>query len=188
MDMRLPLRIEAQNDELRLSLVNDLRAKSFDVLVQPATQLSNAKSGSFAFLELPSDLEILEPVTNYLTKRINLIWSLPEESCLALGVALREALVNAMKHGNHLDPSKRVRITSLASDDEATFTIEDEGNGFRDPPDPLDPSNLFKGSGRGVFLIKSIMDETKYNGRGNSVTMIKKRSNLISQDVLGTPL
>ena len=59
---------------------------------------------------------------------------------------------------------------------EARFTIEDEGEGFdiNAIPDPLDPENLFKTSGRGVLFIYNIMDEVKYNERGNRLTMVKR--------------
>jgi hypothetical protein len=59
------------------------------------------------------------------------------------------------------------------------FTVEDEGEGFnvQDIPDPCDPANLFKSSGRGVLLIYNIMDEVKYNDRGNRLTMVKKADN-----------
>ena len=71
---------------------------------------------------------------------------------------------------------KLVRIAAEVSSQEARFIIEDEGEGFdvNAIPDPLDPDNLFKSSGRGVLFIYNIMDEVKYNERGNRLTMIKK--------------
>ena len=93
-----------------------------------------------------------------------------------LFVALDEAFVNAVKHGNKFDVKKLVRITAEVSKQEARFTIEDEGEGFdvNAIPDPLDPENFFKASGRGVLFIYNIMDEVKYNDRGNRLTMVKK--------------
>jgi anti-sigma regulatory factor (Ser/Thr protein kinase) len=81
-----------------------------------------------------------------------------------------------VKHGNKFDTTKLVRITAEVSIEEARFTIEDEGEGFdvNSIPDPLDPENLFKTSGRGVLFIYNIMDEVKYNERGNRLTMIKR--------------
>src|SRR5205085_2648106 len=89
----------------------------------------------------------------------------PERSNLF--IALDEAFVNAVKHGNKYDTSKLVRITADLSAKEARFTIEDEGEGFKinEIPDPCDPANLFKSSGRGVLLIYNIMDEVRYNER-----------------------
>jgi serine/threonine-protein kinase RsbW len=89
---------------------------------------------------------------------------------------LDEAFVNAVKHGNKFDVQKLVRVTAAVSSTEARFTIEDEGEGFdvNNIPDPLDPENLFKPSGRGVLFIYNIMDEVAYNERGNRLTMVKR--------------
>ena len=91
-------------------------------------------------------------------------------------IALDEAFVNAVKHGNKFDAEKLVRITADVSAQEARFTVEDEGDGFdvHTIPDPLDPENLFKTSGRGVLIIHNVMDEVRYNERGNRVEMVKK--------------
>jgi CheY-like chemotaxis protein/anti-sigma regulatory factor (Ser/Thr protein kinase) len=125
--------------------------------------------------ELPSDLSLMNGVLHYLIERVALLGVIkPERSNLF--IALDEAFVNAVKHGNRNDPSKLVRITADLSVKEARFTIEDEGEGFnvKEIPDPLDPSNLFKASGRGVLLIYNIMDEVEYNERGNKLTMVKR--------------
>jgi CheY-like chemotaxis protein len=125
--------------------------------------------------ELPSDLRLMNGVLHYLHERVVQLGLInPERSNLF--IALDEAFVNAVKHGNKNDPSKLVRITADLSAKEARFTIEDEGEGFRvnDIPDPRDPANLFKTSGRGVLLIYNIMDEVMYNERGNRLTMIKR--------------
>jgi serine/threonine-protein kinase RsbW len=69
-----------------------------------------------------------------------------------------------------------VRISAEVSAKEARFTIEDEGEGFdvNGIPDPTDPENLFKASGRGVLIIHNVMDEVRYNERGNRLEMIKR--------------
>ena len=125
--------------------------------------------------ELPSDLSLMNGVLQYLLERVakrGLI--IPERSNLF--IALDEAFVNAVKHGNKSDPNKLVRITAELSPREASFTVEDEGEGFNvnDIPDPCDPANLFKSSGRGVLLIYNIMDEVEYNAQGNRVKMVKR--------------
>ena len=125
--------------------------------------------------ELPSDLSLMNGVLHYLLERVAKLGLIkPERSNLF--VALDEAFVNAVKHGNRNDPTKMVRITAELSASEARFTVEDEGEGFnvQEIPDPCDPANLFKTSGRGVLLIYNIMDEVKYNERGNRLTMIKR--------------
>ncbi len=125
--------------------------------------------------EFPSALSLMHIVLDYLMKRVEKLGVIkPEKSNLF--IALDEAFVNAVKHGNKFDSQKLVRITAEISKKEARFTIEDEGEGFdvADIPDPLDPENLFKTSGRGVLFIYNIMDEVKYNDRGNRLTMVKK--------------
>jgi CheY-like chemotaxis protein/anti-sigma regulatory factor (Ser/Thr protein kinase) len=125
--------------------------------------------------ELPSDLSLMNGVLHYLHERVVQLGIVnPERSNLF--IALDEAFVNAVKHGNKYDMNKLVRITADLSAKEARFTIEDEGEGFEVTkiPDPCDPANLFKTSGRGVLLIYNIMDEVKYNERGNRLTMVKR--------------
>jgi serine/threonine-protein kinase RsbW len=135
--------------------------------------------------ELPSDVSLMNGVLQYLTERVSKLGLIkPERSNLF--VALDEAFVNAVKHGNHNDPRKLVRITAELSAKEARFTVEDEGDGFniQEIPDPRDPSNLFKASGRGVLLIYNIMDEVQYNERGNRLTMIKRPEDSLETDLI----
>jgi len=125
--------------------------------------------------ELPSDLALMNGVLEYLQERVAKLGLIrPERSNLF--VALDEAFVNAVKHGNKSDPTKLVRITAELTPKEASFTVEDEGEGFdiREIPDPCDPANLFRASGRGVLLIYNIMDEVEYNAQGNRVKMVKR--------------
>lgn len=127
--------------------------------------------------ELPSAIMPMHVVLDYLMKRVEKLGVInPEQSNLF--VALDEAFVNAVKHGNKFDVQKLVRINASVSKKEAKFTVEDEGEGFdvNSIPDPLDPMNLFKSSGRGVLFIYNIMDEVKYNDRGNRLTMVKRKS------------
>jgi serine/threonine-protein kinase RsbW len=125
--------------------------------------------------ELPSTISVMHIVLEYLMKRVEKLGVCkPEQSNLF--VALDEAFVNAVKHGNKFDSGKLVRVAAEVSRAEARFTIEDQGEGFdvNNIPDPLDPENLFKTSGRGVLFIYNIMDEVKYNERGNRLTMVKR--------------
>ena len=125
--------------------------------------------------EVPTALSLMHVVLEYLMKRVEKQGVVNSEQS-NLFVALDEAFVNAVKHGNKFDATKLVRITTEVSRDEARFTIEDEGEGFdvKSIPDPLDPENLFKTSGRGVLFIYNIMDEVVYNERGNRLTMVKR--------------
>jgi serine/threonine-protein kinase RsbW len=125
--------------------------------------------------ELPSDLALMNGVLEYLQERVAKLGLIrPERSNLF--VALDEAFVNAVKHGNKNDLTKLVKITAELSPKEAAFTVEDEGEGFniQEIPNPCDPENLFRTSGRGVLLIYNIMDEVEYNAQGNRVKMIKR--------------
>ena len=125
--------------------------------------------------EIPSDLALMDGVLQYLLERVSKLGLIAPEGS-NLFVALDEAFVNAVKHGNKNDPTKLVRVGAELSPSEACFTIEDEGEGFdvRTIPDPCDPANLFKSSGRGVLLIYNIMDEVEYNAQGNRVKMVKR--------------
>jgi serine/threonine-protein kinase RsbW len=128
--------------------------------------------------EFPSAISLMHSILDYLMKRVEKVGVINPESS-NLFIALDEAFVNAVKHGNKFDAEKNVRVSAEVSPKEARFTVEDEGEGFdvNSIPDPTNPENLFKTSGRGVLFIYNIMDEVKYNERGNRLTMIKKSDN-----------
>ena len=102
-----------------------------------------------------------------------------EESSYWMGIALREALTNAMKHGNKLNPEKRVEVGLEVSADAIDIVVQDEGGGF-DPAaveDPLAPDNLLKTQGRGIFYMRKFMDKIEYDfgaGGGTKVRLHKK--------------
>lgn len=125
--------------------------------------------------EFPSAIAPMHSILDYLTKRVEKIGTGGGDNS-HLFIALDEAFVNAVKHGNKFNLHKNVRIAAEISKKEARFTFEDEGEGFdvASIPDPRDPENLFKTSGRGVLLIHNIMDEVRYNERGNRLEMVKK--------------
>jgi serine/threonine-protein kinase RsbW len=129
-------------------------------------------------LELPSDLTLMNSVLEYLLARVERLGMVEIEQS-NLFVALDEAFVNAVKHGNRNNPEKLLRVTGELSAREAIFTVEDEGPGFdvREIPDPTDPANLFKSSGRGVLLIYNIMDEVEYSRGGAKLRMVKRPQN-----------
>ena len=139
--------------------------------------------------ELPSDLTLMNGVLEYLLGRVSKLGIVtPERSNLF--IALDEAFVNAVKHGNKNDPTKLLKVTAELSPREACFTVEDEGEGFDVGaiPDPCDPENLFKTSGRGVLLIHNIMDEVEYNAQGNRVKMVKRpEDSFAAQPVESSP-
>ena len=92
-------------------------------------------------------------------------------------MAVREATVNAVLHGNHYDPAKRVTVSFESTPEALTVVVRDEGTGL-DPatlPNPLAPENLLKQSGRGIFLIQAFMDKVHFQNLspGNEITMVK---------------
>lgn len=91
-------------------------------------------------------------------------------------LALEEALVNAIRHGNRLDPAKHVRIEARIAPDKVEFLIEDEGPGFdrSGVPDPTADENLEKCSGRGILLIESYMSRVWWDRGGRRLRMIKE--------------
>lgn len=123
----------------------------------------------------PSAIGLMHCILDYLMKRVEKVGVINPESS-NLFIALDEAFVNAVKHGNKYDANKTVKVSAEVSTKEARFTVEDEGEGFdvHSIPDPTNPENLFKSSGRGVLFIHNIMDEVTYNERGNRLTMVKK--------------
>jgi len=100
-----------------------------------------------------------------------------EEDIFAVHLAVEEAFINAVKHGNKMEPSKAVKIDYAIESDKIEICMTDEGNGF-DPeviPDPRYGDNLYKPAGRGMLLMRSFMDVVEYNKQGNSVRMIRYR-------------
>ena len=100
-----------------------------------------------------------------------------EDECGRIAMAVREATVNAVLHGNRYDPTKRVTVSFETIPDSLTITVRDEGPGLDTLliPDPLAPENLLKQSGRGIFLIRAFMDEVRFRDMspGTEITMIK---------------
>lgn len=100
------------------------------------------------------------------------------EDVFAVHLALEEAFLNAFKHGNKMDPTKKIKVEYSVSSDKVEISMTDEGDGF-DPnvvPDPRCGENLYKIEGRGLLLIRSYMDTVEFNEWGNSVHMIKHKS------------
>lgn len=124
---------------------------------------------------MPSDIKYLDGVLDYLNERMLHLGVLKPGDTEVL-IALDEAIVNAIKHGNKCDPRKAVHIVAEFSVDGARFTVADEGSGFEREkvPDPTDPCRLLEPNGRGLLLINHIMDEVCYNQAGNRLEMFKR--------------
>jgi serine/threonine-protein kinase RsbW len=125
-------------------------------------------------LELPNDLRVIERAVNYLIERGQEIGFSGERLRLNFRVGLTEALANAMLYGNARDPRKRVRVEAKVTGQVITVRVTDEGRGFNPASvtDPTLPRNRTRAGGRGLFLIKKLMDRVEFNERGNSITMV----------------
>ena len=98
-----------------------------------------------------------------------------EDDIFAVHLALEEAFLNAITHGNKMDPGRKVRIDYLVNVDKVEIDIMDQGEGFNPEtvPDPRLGQNLYKTAGRGLLLISSYMDVVEFNEQGNRVHMVR---------------
>jgi serine/threonine-protein kinase RsbW len=123
-------------------------------------------------------LDFVQVVSDHLCRRVGF----DEDSMHWVGVAVRESVINAIKHGNQNDQQKLVHVeftSSTGPEGELAVSIRDEGQGF-DPQsiaDPLAPENMLKSSGRGIFLMRNFMDDVELRRApqgGMEVRMVKK--------------
>ena len=126
---------------------------------------------------IPSKLEQLKCVEK-LTAQASEQMHLSEDQTDNLAIAVTEAVGNAIVHGNKKDPRKKVTIQYRLNPKSVHVSVTDEGKGF-DPDqiaNPLDPDNLLKESGRGIFILKQLMDKVKYDfsDQGTTIHMILK--------------
>ena len=123
------------------------------------------------------NIELVQVIAEHLCENAGV----DEDGSHWIGMAVREAVANAIKHGNKLDVGKKVFAVFELSGSELEITISDEGQGF-DPEkvsDPLNPQNLMKTSGRGIFYMKTFMDQVQYSfhpAGGTSLVMTKNLS------------
>ncbi len=140
--------------------------------------------GHLIRLVLPSSFDLLDLV-QILSDRMSVLAGLDEDSTHWVSVAVRESVINAIKHGNREDHRKRVtvefQLRPRVKPDEFEVQVLDEGEGF-DPDhvaNPLDPENVLKASGRGIFFMRSFMDDVSISRRpegGMAVRMSKRLS------------
>lgn len=130
-------------------------------------------------LTLPSTLatvEAIEAKTEEFAKQAGF----DEDTVSQIAMISREAAANAVLHGNHKDPNKHVRANFSVTSENLSISVADEGSGF-DPsavPDPLSPEGLLRPSGRGIFLMRAIMDEVHFRelSPGTEITLVKHRN------------
>ena len=138
--------------------------------------------GGTVRLQIPSNFELLD-VIQAASDRLALLAGLDEDAIHWIGVAVRESVINAIKHGNREDYGKLVTIefsiTPAAAPTEFIVRVVDEGEGFepQQVADPLAPENILKSSGRGIFFMRSFMDDVVLRRAaqgGMEVRMVKK--------------
>jgi serine/threonine-protein kinase RsbW len=125
-------------------------------------------------LELPTDIRSIATAVDYVISRCPACAEQARRLRLNFRVGLTEALSNAMLYGNLRDPSKRVLVEIAFLEGRLQARVTDQGLGF-DPtavPDPTTPENLTRPCGRGLFLMRKLLDEVSFNDQGNQVTLV----------------
>lgn len=127
-------------------------------------------------IKLPSRLESIDEAVAEALKFAQSA-GFSEEETYPIDMAVREAVANAVKHGNLLDETKLVEIAFSSSDSEFETSVRDFGKGFavEEIPDPTNPENLLKASGRGILFIRTFMDEVEWYNHPEGGTIIKMR-------------
>ncbi len=129
-------------------------------------------------LSLPSDVQVVEDAVELVCRHLEAEFISRRTIRFNLRVALAEALANAILYGNGSDPARTVEVAVRFGPARVEMEVTDEGSGF-DPstlPDPTTPDRLTLPSGRGIFLIRQLVDEVRFNRTGNSICMILRRA------------
>jgi serine/threonine-protein kinase RsbW len=125
-------------------------------------------------VQIPSETEAGQQAIQRIIQLLERM-DFPAKDVFGVRLALDEAMVNAIKHGNRMDSEKSVRIACQVSNEKVRIEIEDEGSGFdwNHLPDPTDLDNLEKPCGRGVMLMRAFLNVVEYNEQGNCVILEK---------------
>jgi serine/threonine-protein kinase RsbW len=128
-------------------------------------------------LTIPSDYDAGRDVQERILEQVKL-HGFGTDATFAIRIALEEALVNAIKHGNQLDPAKTVTVSYVLNPEKFEVRITDQGPGFNpdDVPDPTAPENLERPCGRGLLLIRYYMTDVSFHDAGRTIAMFKARS------------
>lgn len=125
-------------------------------------------------ISIPSSLDYLKDVDDFVEGRLKKI-GLPQSDLADVAISVTEVVTNAIVHGNKSDLEKRVLVTLEIKDPEIIVWVKDQGNGF-DPgsvPSPVEKENLLKKVGRGIFILKSLMDEVDFTFEPEGGTLVK---------------
>ena len=130
---------------------------------------------SLQCLSISSELSAARQVEQRLISELRR-YNYPDDCLFAVRLALEEALSNAIKHGNRLDPDKKVTVRFSVEPEKVQLIITDQGQGFNPGavPDPTSNEHIEDPSGRGITLMRAYMDEVVYNSRGNEIRMLKR--------------
>jgi serine/threonine-protein kinase RsbW len=125
---------------------------------------------------LPSEVAEISPFVDKLMLLLTYCGCVPEDVG-DVEIALREAVANAIIHGNHEDRRKHVHVTCRCEPDEVSIAVKDEGEGFEidNVPDPTAPENIGSAHGRGIYVMKALMDEIRFEQGGAVIRMRKVR-------------
>jgi serine/threonine-protein kinase RsbW len=129
-------------------------------------------------VRVPTDLQVVEEAVDVIARHCLASGLAPRAARFNLRVALSEALANAIIYGNEMDPAKQVDVRVVMGADGFAVHVSDEGAGF-DPaqvPDPTLPERIERPDGRGLFLIRQLVDDVSFNDRGNAICMILRRA------------
>ncbi|HSY63083.1 MAG TPA: ATP-binding protein [Terriglobales bacterium] len=138
---------------------------------------------------LPSEVAAISPFVDKLMLLIRRCGCVPEGES-DVEIALREALANAIIHGNHENPRKHVYVRFRCKPDEVSIAVKDEGPGFdiNKVADPTAPENIGSIHGRGIYLMKALMDEVRFEENGVVVQMRKSAGKAAAKDAQKNPM
>ena len=128
-------------------------------------------------LRLPSDVALIEEAVELVARHLEAQFVEPRTVRFNCRVALSEALANAIQYGNANDPARHVTVRVLFGPTAIEMEVADEGTGFNpgNLPDPTTPERVTSPDGRGIFLIQRLVDEVRFNEKGNAICMILRR-------------
>jgi len=123
---------------------------------------------------MPSQLELVDGFVASLLIRIPQL-NEDKDTLFNIKLALHEAIINAVKHGNKMNPNLPVQVDIKKDEGQVVIQVKDQGDGFdyKNLPDPITPENLEKLNGRGLFLIQNAMDRVEYADGGRIIKMVK---------------
>jgi len=148
----------------------------------PAEQVTMSEAAPISYttdVTIPSDLEEAQRLREAIESQLQAGTAFSDTEIFSIKMALEEAIVNAIKHGNQMDKTKTVRVAYAVQKSRFDVMIVDQGPGFdpEDVPDPTAPENLERPCGRGLLLMRHYMNQIEYRGGGNIVVMSKGAKN-----------